>query len=41
MGRVKLRGPLSRILELAPVTRPIYPVYRTWLKSEGKAHLLV
>jgi hypothetical protein len=40
MGRVKLRGPLSRILELAPVTRPIYPVYREWLKANGYDHLL-
>jgi hypothetical protein len=41
LGRVKLRGPLSRILELAPVTKPIHPVYRDWLKSEGHDHLLV
>jgi hypothetical protein len=40
LGRVKLKGPLSRILELAPVTRPIYPVYREWLKSQGYDHLL-
>ncbi len=39
-GRVKLRGPLTRILELAPVTRPVYPVYREWLTNEGYAHLL-
>jgi hypothetical protein len=41
MGRVRLRGPLSRILELAPVTRPIHPVYRDWLKAQGFDHLLV
>jgi hypothetical protein len=40
MGRVKLRGPLSRILELAPVTKPIHPVYREWLKAQGHDHLL-
>jgi hypothetical protein len=40
MGRVKLRGPLSRILELAPVTKPIHPVYREWLKTQGLDHLL-
>jgi hypothetical protein len=40
MGRVKLKGPLSRILELAPVTKPIHPVYRQWLKDEGNDHLL-
>lgn len=41
MGRVKLRGPLSKILELAPVTRPIQPIYREWLRAEGLEHLLV
>jgi hypothetical protein len=40
MGRVRLKGPLSRILEMAPVTRPIYPVYRDWLKAQGYDHLL-
>lgn len=40
LGRVKLKGPLSRILELAPVTKPVYPVYREWLKAEGLDHLL-
>jgi hypothetical protein len=40
MGRVKLGGPLSRILELAPVTRPIHPVYREWLRAEGYDHLV-
>lgn len=40
MGRVKLRGPLSRILELAPVTKPIHPVYREWLRTNGYEHLV-
>jgi hypothetical protein len=40
MGRVKLKGPLSRILEMAPVTKPIHPVYRQWLKDQGNDHLL-
>jgi hypothetical protein len=39
-GRVKLRGPISKILELAPVTRPLYPVYREWLVNDGREHLL-
>jgi hypothetical protein len=39
-GRVKLRGPLAKMLELAPVTRPVYPVYREWLANEGREHLL-
>jgi hypothetical protein len=40
-GRVKLRGPLAKLLELAPVTRPVYPVYREWLAKDGREHLLV
>jgi putative sterol carrier protein len=40
LGRVKLKGPMSKILELAPVTRPIHPVYRQWLEEQGYDHLL-
>lgn len=40
LGRVKLKGPMSKILELAPVTRPIYPVYRQYLEESGFDHLL-
>jgi hypothetical protein len=40
MGRVKLRGPLSKILEMAPITKPIHGVYRTWLTEHGYDHLL-
>ena len=39
-GRVKLRGPLAKMLELAPVTKPVYPVYREWLINDGRSHLL-
>ena len=40
-GRVKLRGPLAKLLEIAPITKPVYPVYREWLVSDGREHLLV
>lgn len=40
-GRVKLKGPMTKILELAPVTRPIHSVYRKWLEEKGHDHLLV
>jgi hypothetical protein len=40
-GRIKLRGPLSRILELAPITRPVFAAYRDWLEDEGHDHLLL
>ncbi len=39
-GRVKLRGPIATILTLAPVTKPVYPVYREWLMNEGLDRLL-
>ena len=40
LGRVKLSGPPLTILRLAPVTRPIHPVYRKWLADSGLSHLL-
>jgi hypothetical protein len=39
-GRVKLSGPPLTLLRLAPVTNPIHPVYRAWLKKSGHDHLL-
>jgi len=40
LGRVKISGPLLTVLRLAPVTNPIHPVYRRWLESSGRLHLL-
>ena len=40
LGRVKLSGPPLTLLQLAPVTNPIHPVYRAWLKKSGLDHLL-
>jgi hypothetical protein len=39
-GRIKLQGPLSRILQLSPITRPVEPHYRDMLRAEGRDHLL-
>lgn len=39
-GRVRLKGPLTTMLKLAPVTTPIHPVYRQWLKDHGYFHLV-
>jgi hypothetical protein len=39
-GRVKLNGPLTTILKLAPVTNPIHRVYRDWLKENAYYHLV-
>ena len=40
LGRVKLSGPPLTLLQLAPVTNPIHPVYRAWLKRSGLEHLV-
>jgi len=40
LGRVKVSGPLLTLLRLAPVTNPIHPVYRRWLETSGRTHLL-
>ncbi len=40
LGRVKISGPLATILKLAPVTNPIHPVYRNWLKENRYYHLV-
>lgn len=39
-GRMKLSGPMATILKLAPVTNPIHPVYRNWLKDQGYYRLV-
>ena len=31
---------MKKILELAPVTRPVHDLYRDWLEDEGLDHLL-
>jgi hypothetical protein len=40
LGRVKLSGPPLTLLQLAPVTNPIHPVYRAWLAKSGLDHLI-
>lgn len=40
LGKVKISGPPLTLLQLAPVTNPIHPVYRAWLKESGLTHLL-
>ncbi|RMF74624.1 MAG: hypothetical protein D6738_05835 [Acidobacteria bacterium] len=39
-GRIRLSGPMATILKLAPVLRPIEPLYREMLVREGLDHLL-
>ena len=39
-GRVKIAGPMPKIMELAPVTTPVNAVYRAWLSANGYDHLV-
>jgi putative sterol carrier protein len=39
-GRVKIAGPMAKIMELAPVTTPVNAVYRAWLTTHDYAHLV-
>jgi len=40
-GRIKVKGSLPKILELAPISKPVYAKYREWLEDEGPEHLLL
>ena len=40
LGRVKIAGPPTTLLKLAPVTKPVHPLYRKWLEESGQRHLL-
>lgn len=39
-GRIRVKGPLPKLLELGPITKPIHAVYREWLEDEGHDSLL-
>jgi putative sterol carrier protein len=39
-GEIKPEGPVSKILKLVPLTKPIFPRYRSMLQEEGRQDLL-
>ncbi len=39
-GRIRVKGPLPKLLQLGPITRPVHAVYREWLEDEGLDSLL-
>jgi len=39
-GRIRVKGPLPKLLALGPITKPIHAVYREWLEDEGHDSLL-
>jgi putative sterol carrier protein len=39
-GQIKAEGPVAKILKLVPLTKPIFPRYKTQLESSGREDLL-
>ena len=39
-GEIKARGPVAKILKLAPLTKPIFPRYVAQLEAQGRRDLI-
>ena len=39
-GEIKPHGPVSKILKLVPLAKPVFPRYRALLEEEGRTDLL-
>jgi hypothetical protein len=39
-GEIKPHGPVSKILELVPLTKPVFPRYRAMLEADGRSDLI-
>lgn len=39
-GEIKPQGPVSKILKLVPLTKPVFPRYKALLEAEGRQHLI-
>lgn len=39
-GEIKPEGPVSKILKLVPLTKPVFPRYRSMLEADGRQDLL-
>jgi putative sterol carrier protein len=39
-GQIKASGPVAKILKLVPLTKPIFPRYKTLLESQGRDDLV-
>lgn len=39
-GEIKPQGPVSKILKLVPLTKPVFPRYREQLEADGRQDLL-
>ena len=39
-GQIKTKGPVAKILKLVPLTKPVFPRYKTMLEADGRQDLL-
>lgn len=39
-GEIKPQGPVSKILKLVPLTKPVFPRYRAQLEADGRKDLI-
>jgi hypothetical protein len=39
-GEIKPKGPVSKILKLVPLTKPVFPRYRAQLQADGREDLI-
>ena len=39
-GQMKAKGPVAKILKLVPLTKPIFPRYKTQLEADGRSDLI-
>ena len=39
-GEIKPQGPVSKILKLVPLTKPVFPRYRAQLEADGRQDLI-
>jgi hypothetical protein len=38
-GQIKAKGPVAKILKLVPLTRPVFPRYKSQLEAQGREDL--
>ena len=39
-GEIKPQGPVSKILKLVPLTKPVFPRYKAMLEAQGRSDLI-
>ncbi len=39
-GQIKAKGPVSKILKLVPLVKPVFPRYRRMLEQPGREDLV-